>query len=282
MRTRTLPGRLDPIEIDRAAARSSAATICASRKAISRTSFTSGPLTRYCTGHPTGGPSSSGTMRRHRAGKFVLQHALELGAQPLAGGDVLGDHHELAEEIVGQLDAEREIEPDRAASDIGAPALDIGIVLEHRIELGRRDRCWRRSTRSAAACRSTSSSGRSDDGKNCRGTWGRRGARRQSKRASTRIVIHRIRMAATSTPRKMRTAMPGSAAARVFGLRQQCHAQQRNEEHRDQPRGEHRDADDREDRERVLAGRARWRTRSARSRRWSRTIPVSMGNASVL
>src|SRR5262245_60225149 len=27
---------------------------------MSRTSFTSGPLTRYCTGHPTGGPSSSG------------------------------------------------------------------------------------------------------------------------------------------------------------------------------------------------------------------------------
>ena len=38
------------------------ATTCASLSAISRTWPRSGPLTRYCTGHPTGGPSSSGEI----------------------------------------------------------------------------------------------------------------------------------------------------------------------------------------------------------------------------
>ena len=49
--------------------RASEATISAKRKAISRTSFTSGPLTRYCTGQPTGGPSSSGTVLVTALGK---------------------------------------------------------------------------------------------------------------------------------------------------------------------------------------------------------------------
>ena len=35
----------------------------ASRSAIDRTWERSGPLTRYCTGQPTGGPSSSGDTR---------------------------------------------------------------------------------------------------------------------------------------------------------------------------------------------------------------------------
>jgi hypothetical protein len=73
----------------------------------------------------------------HGAGEIVLQHALELGAQPLAGDDVLGHDHELAEEVVGQLDAERQIEPDRAAPDIGAPAFDIRVGAKDGIELGR-------------------------------------------------------------------------------------------------------------------------------------------------
>ena len=55
-----LPRRLDPVEIDPPRAGRPRRRPAASRKAMSRTSSMSGPLTRYCTGQPTGGPSSSG------------------------------------------------------------------------------------------------------------------------------------------------------------------------------------------------------------------------------
>ena len=45
-----------------------------------------------------------------------------------------------------------------------------------------------------------------------------KGEERTTKQASaTRIVIHRIRMAATSTRRKMRMAIPGADRCAVFG-----------------------------------------------------------------
>ena len=103
MRMRTFRAGSIQSKLTCLALRASEATIWASWKAISRTSFTSGPLTRYCTGQPTGGPSSSGDGSGHRAREIVPQHRLELRAQPLAGGDILGDDHELAEEIVGEL-----------------------------------------------------------------------------------------------------------------------------------------------------------------------------------
>ena len=62
----------------------------------------------------------------------------ELGAQPLASGNVLGDDDELAEEIVRQFDAQRQIEADGAAPDIGAPAHHVGVVLQDGIDFGRR------------------------------------------------------------------------------------------------------------------------------------------------
>jgi hypothetical protein len=49
----------------------SVATTCASLSAISRTWSMSGPLTRYCTGQPTGGPSSSGEIRLTTPGKSL-------------------------------------------------------------------------------------------------------------------------------------------------------------------------------------------------------------------
>src|SRR5262245_65305048 len=69
---------------------------------------------------------------------MLCQRALELAAQALAGRNVLCDDDELTEEVVRQLDIERQIEPDGAASDIRAPSLDIGILLEDAVELRRR------------------------------------------------------------------------------------------------------------------------------------------------
>ena len=66
---------------------------------------------------------------RHRAGEVFRKHAFELSAQALTRLDVLRDNYELAEEVVGQLDAEREVEPNGAAADIGAPAFDVRIAL---------------------------------------------------------------------------------------------------------------------------------------------------------
>ena len=53
----------------------SVATIWASRSAMSRTSLISGPLTRYCTGHPTGGPRPNGDTRVTALGKFSASAA---------------------------------------------------------------------------------------------------------------------------------------------------------------------------------------------------------------
>ena len=77
--------------------------------------------------------------RRHardRARQLLGQRLLQLGVQPVARRDVLGDHHSLREEVVGELDVEGQVEADRAAPDIGAPARDVGIVLQHGVELG--------------------------------------------------------------------------------------------------------------------------------------------------
>src|SRR5262245_34860027 len=69
---------------------------------------------------------------------MLCQRALEPAAQALAGRNVLCDDDELTEEVVRQIEIERQIEPDGAASDIRAPSLDIGILLEDAIELRRR------------------------------------------------------------------------------------------------------------------------------------------------
>ena len=73
-----------------------------------------------------------------RARQLLGQRLLELQVQPVARRHVLGDHDGLREKVVGELDVERQVETDRAASDIGAPARDVRIVLEHGVELGRR------------------------------------------------------------------------------------------------------------------------------------------------
>jgi hypothetical protein len=45
-----------------------------------------------------------------------------------------GDDYRLREEIVGQFHRERQIEANRAAANIGAPARDVGIRLQNIVE----------------------------------------------------------------------------------------------------------------------------------------------------
>ena len=72
------------------------------------------------------------------------QHLLEL--RPLQrreyallhGGpdlEILGDYDGLREEVVGELLVERQVEADGAAADIKRPMLDIGVGLQHRLEI---------------------------------------------------------------------------------------------------------------------------------------------------
>ena len=64
------------------------------------------------------------------AREILRERRLEPRLQPLARCHVLGDDDRLGEEVVRQLDVERQIEADRAAADIGAPVLDVGIALK--------------------------------------------------------------------------------------------------------------------------------------------------------
>src|SRR5262249_8467705 len=70
---------------------------------------------------------------RDGAREVLLEDALELRAQALARVNVLGDDDQLTEEGIGQLDAERQIEANRAAPDVGTPSFDVGIAGENGI-----------------------------------------------------------------------------------------------------------------------------------------------------
>ena len=123
-----LARRLDPVEIDRlgiGAAGHDLGQVERDRAHLRG----SGPLTRYCTGQPTGGPSSSGETRATTLGNCSASAFSSLALQPLAGRDVLGDDHRLGEEVVGELDVERQVEADGTAADIGAPARDVRVTL---------------------------------------------------------------------------------------------------------------------------------------------------------
>ena len=126
-------------------ARGSDAITVARSRAIRRTWSLSGPVTRYCNGQPTGGPKLERRDARDDVGKLLGERLLELRLQPLARVDVLRDDHELRKERIGELDVEREDEPDRAAADVGAVVVDVRVVLQERLEalrllLGRKDR----------------------------------------------------------------------------------------------------------------------------------------------
>ena len=79
--------------------------------------------------------------------------------------NVLGDDDSLAEEVVWQLDVERQIEPDGATADVGSAARNVRIVLEDVVEQ-RTTVSLAKNRRICGSVISTRSSGRSDDGKN--------------------------------------------------------------------------------------------------------------------
>ena len=60
--------------------------------------------------------------RRPTLGNCSASTFSSFALQPLARRHVLGDDDRLGEEVVGQLHVERQVEADRAAADIGAPA----------------------------------------------------------------------------------------------------------------------------------------------------------------
>ena len=66
--------------------------------------------------------------------ELLVEHLAEPLLQPLARGDVLRDQHDLAEERIGQLHVQRQVEADGAAPDVAAPALDVRILGEDRVE----------------------------------------------------------------------------------------------------------------------------------------------------
>ena len=70
-------------------------------------------------------------------GNSVASACLQLGLYTLALLQSLGDDHRLGEKVVGQLDIERQIEPDGALTDIRGPMVHVLIVLQELLQPGR-------------------------------------------------------------------------------------------------------------------------------------------------
>src|SRR5262249_42704127 len=61
----------------------------------------------------------------HCSWEVFLEHPFELLLNTLPGIDILRNNDKLIEELIRQLNAERKIKSDRAASNIGAPLFDV-------------------------------------------------------------------------------------------------------------------------------------------------------------
>ena len=85
----------------------------------------SGPLTRYCTGQPTGGPSSSGETRATTLGNSSASSFSSFACSRSRAATSLATITAWAKKSLGSCTFERQVEADRAAPDIGAPALDV-------------------------------------------------------------------------------------------------------------------------------------------------------------
>ena len=104
--------------------------------ATARTLSPSGPMTRNCTGKPTGGPKFSRSMRRRASGiTFCGDEPFEPRLQPLARLGVLGHHHDEREALVRQDGVQGQEEARRAFADIGRVVLEVGVALDERFRL---------------------------------------------------------------------------------------------------------------------------------------------------
>ena len=249
-----LPGRLDPIEIDPPRAGVRGDGLGEPKSDIAH--FVHVRTAEAILHRPTDRRAEfqrNGT--RHRTRELFLEHAFQLRAKSLAGGDVLCNDDELAEEIVGQFDAERQIESDGAAPDIGAPSFDVGIALEDRVELGGGiaagvDRSALRQPQIDQQFRPVR---RREELSGHRGD-GKQGDNEADERYQDGEPSHPH----GGDEHVAEDAGDQTGLGRLCSLRlgQQRDAQKGNEDDRNQPRRQHRDADDGEDRERVFAGRA--------------------------
>jgi len=62
------------------------------------------------------------------ADELIAQQLLQPGLDAIARRKVSRDDHDLAEEGIGELLVERQVEAHGAAPDIGAPAHDVGVA----------------------------------------------------------------------------------------------------------------------------------------------------------
>ena len=175
--------------------------------------------------------------------------------QPVARRNVLGDHDDLREEVVRELDVERKVEADRAASDIGAPTRDVGIVFQHRVELG--------GCVLAGEDRGVLRQGQIDHqlgavgrGKELPWHVGEREQRHDEagERHGDRDPAHPH--GADEDRTEGSHDKIGRSIGRLVRLLEHPHAEQRREQHRDEPGDDERDRHHGEDRERVFAGGA--------------------------
>ena len=72
---------------------------------------------------------------------LVGQRLLQPRLDALALLQSFGDDHELREEVVGELDIERQIEANGALSDVCTPMVDVLIICQKLFQLGRDVRC---------------------------------------------------------------------------------------------------------------------------------------------
>ena len=121
--------RLAPVEMGVDDARVLAHDVANARGDFAHLVRRPGPMTRNCTGKPTGGPKLKRSTRTRAALKRALgDRRLDPRLDPLARLDVLGDDDDLREGLVGLHRQQAEPEARRALADIGG----VGARCPHR------------------------------------------------------------------------------------------------------------------------------------------------------
>ncbi len=106
------------------------------RAAISRTFPASGPMTRNCTGKPTGGPKLKRSTRTRAALEGAAgDRRLDARLDALARLDVLRDDDDLGESLVRLHRQQAEPEARRTLADIGRVGGDVRIAREQALRL---------------------------------------------------------------------------------------------------------------------------------------------------
>jgi hypothetical protein len=167
---------------------------------------------------------------------------------------ILGEHHGLGKGVVRQLHQHREIEANRALSDISGPALDVAIVAQQPLEVGHGllRRRYRRVLRQLHVDEKLGPVGGRKE------LPGHEGEPDHGKRKRSAREHH----SGPAPPHAEQQHFAKSAQhPSRFGtgavlLRKQHHAEQRREDGGDEPGGDERNGHHRKQRKQILAGRA--------------------------